>query len=545
MKKKNPSDSNYPRPAPHQVHPESGSMSRREFLAKGIVAGGSMIVMPSLFAIAARKAIAAENTCALPALNTTMVPVICIDLQGGGNILGNNFLVGGAGGQRDFILGSSGSPNAYRGVGLKTGGTTISFGTSGADDFLASGSLKTPVEISNQLNEEFGLVMHPDSAMLKGMLDATDASLTRPCVDGVVFCTASADDTSNNPFNPGYWLAKSGLVGRFGASVATSPSLSGGSSTFPTEAFDPRFRPMVMTNPGALSGMVEPGALFSAMATTPELRGKIFSFMDRMSSAALSRFTSLELSEQLKAIAGCGTGLVPSLMATPATALDATQDPVFQSVFPELVNGNNGALSLDISRRLSVVCKALVEGFAGTGTITLGGHDYHNGTITDGRTRDVIAGRVIGRILEVFRRKGRPVMIYLFTDGGVYNGNLEIDNPVWTGDDGEKSGSVVITLKPGSPRASQPRLSPAFLQQYGRQIGHFQFVSDKLGVKRSAVVTGADVTAVVRAVIANHMALHTDDLGLIRSRLVQVTGSENFSTAAGGLERYVAFKKIA
>jgi len=219
-------------------------------------------------------------------------------------------------------------------------------------------------------------------------------------------------------------------------------------------------------------------------------------------------------------------------------------------VFPEISNGTNGALSADLSRRVAVVCKALVEGYAGTGTITLGGHDYHTGNLTDGRARDVVAGRVIGRILEVFRRKGKPVMIYLFTDGGVYNGVDEngagtAGDPVWTGDDGEKSGSVLITLKPAAPRASQPRLTPAFLQQYGRQVGHFQFVSDKLGAKRSAVVTGADVTAVVRAVIANHMALHTDDMGLIRSRLIQVTGSENLSSAEGGLERYVGFKKIA
>ena len=456
MKKKKNPDSNYPKAAPHQVHDgvPGSSMTRRQFLSKGISAGSAMIVMPSLFALAARKAIAAENTCALPPLNTSMVPVICIDLAGGGNILGNNFLVGGPGGQRDLIVGTSASPNAYRGVGLKSGGTTIPLGTVGGDDFIAAGSLKPPAAILNLLNEEFGLVMHPDSALLKGMREATDASLTRPCVDGVAFCTASADDTSNNPFNPGYWLAKSGLIGQFGANVATSQSLSGGNSIFPPESFDPRYRPMVMSVPSALKGMAEPGTQLSTMLATPELRGKLFSFMDRMSTAALSRFTSLELSDQLKALSGCGTGLVPSLMATPSTSLDATQDPVFQAVFPELVTNTNGALALDVSRKVAVVCKALSEGYAGTGTITLGGHDYHTGTITDGRSRDVVAGRVIGRILEVFRRKGRPVMVYIFTDGGVYNGNPEVDDPVWTGDDGEKGGSVLLTLKPGSPRSS-------------------------------------------------------------------------------------------
>ena len=125
--------------------------------------------------------------------------------------MGSNVIVGGARGQKDLL---DGSANPYKGVGLKAGGTSNPAGTAGSDGFIPAGSNRPPQELGiGNLNEEFGLAFHPDSGILAGMMEVTDAAQTRPRVDGLALCTASADDTSSNPFNVAFWLARSGLTG--------------------------------------------------------------------------------------------------------------------------------------------------------------------------------------------------------------------------------------------------------------------------------------------------------------------------------------------
>ena len=91
-------------------------------------------------------------------LGAGKVPFLAIDQGGGANIAGSNIMVGGAGGQTDFL------PNdAYETLGL-------------------------PAAISPNVvgvNTDFGLAMHPNSALLRGMLDKTSAA-TRANVNGTV-----------------------------------------------------------------------------------------------------------------------------------------------------------------------------------------------------------------------------------------------------------------------------------------------------------------------------------------------------------------------
>ena len=64
----------------------------------------------------------------------------------------------------------------------------------------------------------------------------------------------------------------------------------------------------------------------------------------------------------------------------------------------------------------ATVMKLVIDGFAGAGTIALGGYDYHDGTRATGETRNFKAGQMIGAVLEyAARRKGTPVMIYVLS----------------------------------------------------------------------------------------------------------------------------------
>ena len=63
--------------------------------------------------------------------------------------------------------------------------------------------------------------------------------------------------------------------------------------------------------------------------------------------------------------------------------------------------------------------KLVVEGYAGAGTISMGGFDYHTGDRSTGELRDLRAGRCIGACLEFAARRGKPLMIYVFSDGSL------------------------------------------------------------------------------------------------------------------------------
>ena len=105
-------------------------------------------------------------------------------------------------------------------------------------------------------------------------------------------------------------------------------------------------------------------------------------------------------------------------------ALDPTKDPN--------ITGSGGIFSatdLQDSDFLATasVMKMVVNGYAGAGTIEMGGFDYHDGTRATGEQRDFKAGQCIGACLEYAARVGLPLMIYVFSDGAIVSsGSLKI-----------------------------------------------------------------------------------------------------------------------
>jgi hypothetical protein len=62
----------------------------------------------------------------------------------------------------------------------------------------------------------------------------------------------------------------------------------------------------------------------------------------------------------------------------------------------------------------------------------MGGYDYHGQGRNTGETRNFRAGRCIGACLEYAARMGKPLMIYVFSDGSLSaNGvaNMTVGRP--------------------------------------------------------------------------------------------------------------------
>jgi len=116
-------------------------------------------------------------------------------------------------------------------------------------------------------------------------------------------------------------------------------------------------------------------------------------------------------------------------------------------------------------QKTAAVMKLVINGFAGAGTITLGGYDYHSGNRVDGETKNQHAGVVIGAILDYARRVGRPVMIQVISDGSLTStGNVDgnaaaLGKLGWQGDSAQVAGSFILAYSPkGRPTMNNQQI---------------------------------------------------------------------------------------
>ncbi len=89
--------------------------TRREFLARGLIAGTATVFLPSIATLLARE-VHAQTGCQIASggtLGAGKIPFLAIDQAGGANIAGSNVMVGKAGGQLDFL-----DPAGYAKLGL-------------------------------------------------------------------------------------------------------------------------------------------------------------------------------------------------------------------------------------------------------------------------------------------------------------------------------------------------------------------------------------------------------------------------------------------
>ena len=161
-------------------------------------------------------------------------------------------------------------------------------------------------------------------------------------------------------------------------------------------------------------------------------------------------------------------------------------------------------------RKTASVMKLVIEGYAGAGTITMGGYDYHTGDRATGEERDLRAGRCMGACLEYAARKNKPLMMYVFSDGSVFSNGMVDDSPmgrgkgVWTGDNQQTAASFFLVYNPGF----RPQLlvsGAGDRAERHQQLGYMRPSGD---VETSSSPAANNVNQLVQTVILNYMALH-------------------------------------
>lgn len=473
-------------------------VTRREFLGHGLIAGTSTIFLPSLATVLSREAKAAcEIGVDDGLIGAGKIPFIAIDQGGGANIAGSNVMVGGAQGQEAFL-----PIDAYETLGL-------------------------PSAISPQnvgVDRQFGIAMHPNSAMLRGMLDKTSAG-TRANVNGVVIPARSENDTSNNPHNPIYGIARAGSNGEFVVSTGTRNSDTGGRSTAPEYMISPELSPTRVSNRNEAIGL-------SGGEADGFPSGRVAAATAILNQLKLGVINEAQATEEL---IQCGYDKSVATFNSPilASDLDPEADAILTNIFP------NGEISNDGDfRKAAATMKVVVNGFGGCATMEFGGRDYHQDPRPETDGKDFKVGQVIGASLEYAAALGKPLMLYVFSDGAVVadRNNPEDDGNGttkfrWRSDNSQRASSVIFVYSPNIASAGLMRNGNA-----SQQMGAFK---DDGAIDTNSSPFANSVTTLAEMVVLNFMALHGE-----QGNFGNVLSNQTLG-AGPALDPYIAFNQIA
>ena len=486
--------------------------TRREFLGQGLIAGLGLVTGPTLFGLFAnpRQAAAALSPdiqnllgpCGIAGLGAGKIPFIAFDLAGGANIAGSNVLIGQQGGQMDFL-----STQGYSKLGLP--------GDMRPDSI-------DPNTNTDYINTDFGIAFHSASAMLAGITEKAGAVAAN--INGAIIPARSDNDTGNNPHNPMYGLAKYVLhsstvtalppdvtgYGEVVDLIGSRNSESGANSMAPAMMIDPALRPTKVDRPSDVTGMVDTGDLVSVFSEDDAVA--VMESIARISKSKLDNVnTGITAGDVLKDLVRCGyikAADIVDRFPNPAS-LDPAADPDIRGatgIFSQNEFDNDSEF-----RKTASVMKMVVNGFAGAGTVTMGGYDYHTGDRETGERRDLRAGRCIGACLAYAARIGVPLMVYVYSDGSLSSNGMIDNSPdgggkgVWTGDNSSTASSLILVYNPGG----RPVLlgGTAAEQAMHQQIG---WMRPEASVETNATPAAAQVNLLVETVILNYMALHNE-----------------------------------
>jgi hypothetical protein len=509
------------------LHPDhKRPRTRREFLSQGFIAGSGAVMVGSTGMTLGGRSFALSgdlpdvSTCGIAANGAGKVPFICFDLAGGSNQAGSNVLVGQQGGQLDFL-------------------STMGYERQGLPGDMVPPAID-PTTQTDHVDQQLGLAFHSDSAFLRGMLDKmTPATIAN--VNGAVIPARSDNDTGNNPHNPMYGIARAGMgldqnnnpvIGK-GADgslltlIGSENSDSGGNSMAPADLIDLTIRPTKVDRPSDVTGLVDVGdiaGLGLTQADAVAVMESIYRISEQKMNSINNGQGTVTTDQVVQDLVKCGylkTAHLAEEYGDPSQ-IDPAGDPdIVGPIFDSnefLANDRNG----QEFRKTASIMKMVVNGFAGAGTVEMGGYDYHGGARAEG---------------EYARLRTRPLMLYEMSDGSL-SSNGVIDNTAdgrgkgeWTSDNSSTAATFFLVYNP----TRRPDLigATAAEEAIHQQIG---FMRPDGSVETSATPAANNVNLLVQTVLLNYMALHNEH-GLFG----QVFGN---SPVTASQDLYTAFEPI-
>lgn len=509
-------------PRPHALHEpilhenHKRPVTRRELLSAGFMGASGLIMGPAWLGALLKSGTARADVplstdihdlvvdpqqCNIQ-LGAGLVPFICFDLAGGANLVGSEVIVGVQGGQANFL-------------------STAGYGKMGVPGNMVPSA-------AGFTSNALGLLWHSDGAILRGIMSKATSPATAAGTNGAVFPALSENDTDINPHNPMYGIANVGANGSLLTLVGTEPTVSGGNSVAPPNLggvmINPALQPSTIDQPSDAVGLVSSGTtaadalsvavqesqvrITSGTAYTPNAPSPDADFTGVLTQPnggtdGVQLYTDSTSDAQLKNQVRCSyVKSVYNAASFGPSDLDPTQDAHITGGGTPIFTASDFSDS-DVAMTATIM-KLVLNGYAGAGTISLGGFDYHDNTRATGETRNFKAGQMIGAVLEYAQRIGKPVMIYVFSDGSLTSSSMVDTSPAgrdklaWQGDSSSVAATFFLLY---NPKGRTTPLKGAASQQ----IGYFS--SDGSVVSTSS--PGANsVEQLVEMVVLNYLSLH-------------------------------------
>ena len=487
----------YDDPIRHPDHPRP--RTRREFLSQGFVFGSGLVLGGATLSLGSGNARAAITVspeltalCGIGNLGAGKIPFICFDLAGGGNTAGSNVLIGQQGGQLDFL-------------------TTDGYSKQGLPGDMVPSAIDAVTGL-NHINSELGLAFHSDSPFLRGMFSRITDPAVRALINGAVIPARSENDTGNNPHNPMYGIAKAGADGSLLSLIGSSNTDSGGNSMSPAMLIDVTKRPTKVDRPSDVTGLVDVGDLTSVLsqADAVAVMESIYRISDaKLNASGFNVGATVTTDDVVKDLVRCGylkSADLAEHFGNPSQLNPAT-DPLIvgpTGIFSDAEFAAEGEF-----RKTASVMKMVINGFAGAGTIEMGGYDYHGGKRAEGEVKDERAGKCMGACLQYAALRGKPLMMYVFSDGSL-SSNGAIDASAagrgkgeWTSDNQQTAATWFLVYNPAG-RAQLLGGTPT-QQARHQQIGYMR---PDGSVETASTPAANNVNLLAYTAVLNYMALH-------------------------------------
>ena len=454
-------------------------VTRRDFLAAGIIPFSAWVVGPSLATLLNPLRAEAADLCASGS-SQTFIPFITLNLAGGAGLAGQIVAktVDGANLRSYTKLGQGNGPG-------------LSFTPTqefGAVDFAGAA-------IGGNTQ---GLV----SKFLQGVRDPRAANMRSAALDNAAFvwqAVASGDDSAMNPADI------TGLVLKMGLSGSKLPNLG---------------RSDTSTGIGQKPTVVPPPA--------PFVVGKVDDLVNALGYAAALKDLKLSQKSALARVIASLSGSQLKRIGETDGATAVTQlvdcagiknvDLISQGggdVNPYSVNGVGaeiariwGVQANDRTSQNATFGAMVYNGISGnasTVNLNLGGYDYHDNSRTTGDTRDLAAGQIVGKIIETAAYLKKPVFIFICSDGATASADSATADSAWVSDRGIAGVQYMIAYDP----AKRPETS-------GSHIGGFNEGQAADG----KFPTASNVELASQAVFANYAAMNGQMAFLEQNRIL-------------------------
>jgi hypothetical protein len=437
--------------------------------------------------------------CGIATQGAGKIPFIAFDLAGGSNQAGSNVLVGRQGGQLDFL-------------------TTAGYERQGLPGDMVPPIVNPNTQTNDFVDQSLGLAFHSDSAFLRGMMTRISPS-TAANTNGAVIPARSDNDTSNNPHNPMYGIADAGSDGSLLTLIGSENSDSGGNSMAPQSMIDLTRRPTKVDRPTDVTGLVDVGDLTSVLSQQDAVTvmESIYRISDQKMQAIQTGGDQVIHPEAVvKDLVKCGylkSADLADRFGDPTT-LDPAGDPqiVGASGIFSSAEFNAGDRSAQEFQKTASVMKMVINGFAGAGTVEMGGYDYHGGARAEGEVKDFRAGQCMGACIEYAAAVGVPLMLYVMSDGSL-SSNGTIDNTVdgrgkgeWSSDNSSTAATFFMVYNP----SGRPTLIGATPEEQAihQQLG---FMRPDGSVETAGSPAANNVNQLAETVVLNYMALHGEN----------------------------------